>query len=153
MDFDLDPDSVLHNVGGGAVVAATVTLVRLGLDYGLRRSSRRIDHEDRERSFHRDAEARLERVLQDRLSEADRRLDRCEFEIGAERARRAALQHHHATLSLAHDALKEQYGVLRNEHALLLSQHRLLVEQLEQQPVTAQRRLPSGGGKASASSR
>ena len=152
MDFELDPDAALHSVGGGAVIAATVTLVRLGLDYGFRRHGRRLDADERERTFNRDAEARLERVLQDRLSEADRRLDRCEFQIDAERARRAALQHDHAALSLAHDALREQYGVLRSEHAMLLSQHRLLLDQLEQQPTpqtrtsgsATARRLPAG---------
>src|SRR6266542_669702 len=72
LDFDVDLDSVWHSVGGGACVAAAVTLVRIGLDYAFRHGERRMEREDRRGAHQRDAEARLERVLQDRLSGASR---------------------------------------------------------------------------------
>jgi hypothetical protein len=106
----MDPETIWHNLGGGAIVAAALTLIRMLFDYVMRRSERELDHAERRRGRQRTtAEARLERVLQDRLAEADRRLERCELELEAERARRAGLE---------------------AEHASLLRQHRLVLEQL-----------------------
>ena len=105
LDFDIDLDSVWHSVGGGACVAAAVTLVRLGLDYAMRNGERRSEREDRRRAHQRDAEARLERVLQDRLCEADRRLERVELEADAERERRCALERDYAALKQAYELL------------------------------------------------
>ena len=71
----MDADAFWRSLGGGAAVAAALTLVRLLIEYRLRGHERRIEHEDRRRRQQADAEARLERVLQDRLAEADRRLE------------------------------------------------------------------------------
>jgi hypothetical protein len=91
----MDNEVVLHSVAGGVIVAAALTFARLLLEYGFRGGERRIEHEDRRRSQQRDAEARLERVLQDRLAEADRRLER---------------------LQQAYDLLLLQYANLQAEH-------------------------------------
>ena len=106
----MDPDALWHSLGGGAIIAAALTFARLLLDYGSRAS-------DRRRGEQRDAEARLERVLQDRVAEADRRLERCELDLNAERGRRAALEHEHAMLLQAHARLKEQCAWLVAELA------------------------------------
>jgi hypothetical protein len=106
IDFDFDP--VWHSLGGGACVAAAITLVRIGLDYAFRNGERRFEREDRRRAHQRDAEARLERVLQDRLAEADRRLERCDHELDTERERRFALERECAVLLRAYELLKEQ---------------------------------------------
>ncbi len=107
LDFDVDLDSVWHSVGGGACVAAAVTLVRIGLDYAFRHGERRMEREDRRSAHQRDAEARLERVLQDRLSEADRRLERTELEAVTERERRFALEREYAVLTRAYELLRD----------------------------------------------
>ncbi|HEY3057384.1 MAG TPA: hypothetical protein VGL99_00250 [Chloroflexota bacterium] len=118
LDFDVDLDSVWHSVGGGACVAAAVTLVRIGLDYAFRHGERRMEREDRRAAHQRDAEARLERVLQDRLSETDRRLERSELEAETERERRFALERDYAVLTRAYDLLKDQcaHGSRRIAH-------------------------------------
>src|SRR5215472_12982639 len=88
----MDPDFFWHSLGGGAVIAAALTLARLIVDYIIRTTELRRDREDRRRAQQRDAEARLERILQDRLAEADRRLERCDAELVAERVRSANLE-------------------------------------------------------------
>src|SRR5437588_12806581 len=104
----MDSDFLLHSIGGGAIIAAALTLARLLLDYGLRGGERRVEHDERRRSQQRDAEARLERLLQDRLAESDRRLERCDLELHAERARAAALEHDLLRLEQAYEVLKAQ---------------------------------------------
>jgi hypothetical protein len=116
----MDPESFLHSLAGGAIIAAALTFARLLLDYGLRGGERRLEHDDRRRRQQRDAEARLERVLHDRLAEADRRLERCELDMHAERARSAILEHEHARLLQTHDLLKEQFSTLQSEYQRLL---------------------------------
>src|SRR6185503_9217328 len=102
----LDPAD-WHSLGGGALVAAVLTLVRIGLDYTFRNGERRLEREDRRGAHQRDAEARLERVLQDRLSEADRRLEKCELEIETERDRRVAVERDYAVLVRAYHLLED----------------------------------------------
>ncbi len=68
----MDTDFWLHSLTGGALITAALTLARLILEYALRNQQR-------------DAESRLERILQDRLAEADRRYE-------AERERSAVLE-------------------------------------------------------------
>ena len=104
----MDSDFLWHSIGGGAIIAAALTLARLLLDYGLRGGERRVEHDERRRSQQRDAEARLERLLQDRLAESDRRLERCDLELHAERARAAALEHDLLRLEQAYEVLKAQ---------------------------------------------
>jgi hypothetical protein len=127
----MDPDTVWHSLGAGAILAAALTFARLLLDYGFRGGERRLEQEDRHRTQQRDAEARLERILQDRLSDADRRLDRCELELQAERIRCATLEREHARVLQAHELLKEEFAVLQADHAQLLRKQRTLLEQLE----------------------
>ena len=71
---------VWRSLGGGALIAAALTLARLLLENGLRGGERRLEHEERRRHQQRDAEARLERLLHDRLADADRRLERVELD-------------------------------------------------------------------------
>lgn len=108
----MDSDSFWHSLGGGAIVAAALTFARLLLEYGFRGGERRLEHADRRHAQQRDAEARLERVLQDRLADADRRLERYEQDVSAERVRCATLEHEHARLLLAHELLQQQYASL-----------------------------------------
>lgn len=131
LDLDLDLDPVWHSLGGGALAAAVLTVVRLGLDYGFRHGERRLEREDRRGAQQRDAEARLERVLQDRLSEADRRLERCELEMDGERERRVAIEREYAVLVRAYDLLKDQYSVV---HAEVTEQRRSRGEELPPAP-------------------
>jgi hypothetical protein len=135
LDLDLDP--IWHSLGSGALIAGALTLVRLGLEYAIRRGERRLDHEDRRRAYQRDAEARLERVLQDRLCEADRRLERCELEIESERGRRVAVERDYAVLCSAYEVLKEQCAALHAEQAASLGQRRRLNEELHAAPEQA----------------
>jgi hypothetical protein len=128
----MDADSILHSVVGGAIIAGALAFARLLLEYGFRGGERRQENEDRRRRLQRDAEARLERVLQDRLADADRRLERCEQDVLAERLRSATLDSEHARLQQSHDlllqaheTLKEQYASLQADHARLLAQPRL----------------------------
>ena len=109
----MDSDFFWHSLGGGAIVAAALTLARLLLEYGLRRGERRLEHDERRRSQQRDAEARLERILQDRLADADRRLQRYEQDVASERVRCATLEVEYARLEHAHALLKEQYASLQ----------------------------------------
>lgn len=112
----MDPDLFWHSVGGAigasAIITAALTLARLLLDYGLRGGDRRFDRDERRRAQQRDAEARLERVLQDRLAEADRRFERCDDELRAERVRSATLETELARLRQAYDLLKIEYAAL-----------------------------------------
>ncbi len=108
----MDSDFFWHSLGGGAIVAAALTLARLLLEYGFRGGERRLEHAERRRGQQRDAEARLERILQDRLADADRRLERYEQDVSAERVRCAALEHEHARLQHAHELLLQQYASL-----------------------------------------
>jgi C4-dicarboxylate-specific signal transduction histidine kinase len=94
----VEPDFLWHSLGGGAILAASLTLARLILDYAFRGGERRLDRDDQRHRQQRDAEARLERVLQDRLAESDRRLERCDAELHAERLRSATLEHELARL-------------------------------------------------------
>ena len=112
MDTDFDP--IWHSVGGGALVAAALTVVRLLLEHTFRNRDRRLDQSERRRAYERDAEARLERLLQDRLSEADRRC---------------------TVLLQLHEALKDQYAALHAEHAVLAAQHRILLQHLSTLPA------------------
>jgi predicted nuclease with TOPRIM domain len=107
----MDPDFLWHSLGGSAVVAATLTFARLLLEYAERR-----------RGQQRDAEARLERILQDRLADADRRLERCEQDVSAERLRCATLEHEYLRLQQAHGILKDQYASLQADHQRLVQQ-------------------------------
>src|SRR5207247_829558 len=103
-------------LGGGAIVAAALTFARLLLEYGSRGGERRLERDDHRRGQQRDAEARLERILQDRLADADRRLERYEQDVSAERLRCATLEYEHARLQQAHEVLKSQYASLLAEH-------------------------------------
>jgi hypothetical protein len=111
----MDPDFFWHSLGGGAIVAAALTFARLLLEYGSRGGERRLEHADRRRGQQRDAEARLERILQDRLADADRRLARYEQDVSAERVRCATLEHEHARLQHAHELLQQQYASLQDK--------------------------------------
>ena len=113
----MDSDLFWHSLGGGAIVAAALTLARLLVEYAVHRSARRLEHQERRRGQQRDAEARLERLLQDRLADADRRLERCEQDASAERLRCATLEHDHARLQQAHEQLQAQYASLLADHA------------------------------------
>ena len=113
----MDPDTLWHSVAGGAIIAAALTFARLLLEYSVRGGERRLEGDERRRRAQRDAEARLERILQDRLAEADRRLDRYELDIQAERVRSAALEQERARLLQAYELLKEQYAALQADHA------------------------------------
>jgi hypothetical protein len=108
----MDPDLVWHSLAGGAILAAAITFGRLLLDYGFRGGERRGDQDDRRRAHQRDAEARLERVLQDRLAESDRRLERCDAELQSERARATILEHELLRTQQAFELLKVQYATL-----------------------------------------
>jgi chromosome segregation ATPase len=110
----MDSDFLWHTLGGGAIITAALTLARLLLDYGSRGGERRLEHDERRRSQQRDAEARLERILQDRLAEADRRLERSDAELRHERVRSAALEHDLLRLQQALDMLSVEYASLRN---------------------------------------
>lgn len=101
-----------HSVAGGAILTAALTIARLTLDYAFRRGERRMEQDDRQRRQQRDAEARLERVLQDRLAESDRRLERCDAELHAERVRSASLERDLLRLQQAHELLRLQYASL-----------------------------------------
>jgi hypothetical protein len=68
----MDTDFWLHSFTGGALITAAFTLARLVVDYALRGQQRENDQ-------------RIERILQDRLAEADRRYE-------AERERSAVLE-------------------------------------------------------------
>ena len=59
----MDSDFLLHSLGGGAIIAAALTLARLLLDYGLRGGERRVEQDERRRVQQRDAEARALPVL------------------------------------------------------------------------------------------
>lgn len=113
----MDSDLFWHSLGGGAIVAAALTFARLLLEYGIRGGDRRLEHDERRRGRQRDAEARLERVLQDRLAEADRRLARFESDAHAEHARCATLEHDNMRLLEAYELLRLQYEALRAERA------------------------------------
>ncbi|MDQ6675638.1 MAG: hypothetical protein M3069_33720 [Chloroflexota bacterium] len=114
----MDSGSFWQSLGGGAAVAAALTLVRLWIEYRVRGNDRRAEHEERGRRQQADAEARLERVLQDRLADADRRLERVTLDLHAERVRYGTLEHEHALLQQAHALLKEQCAsLLQSDHA------------------------------------
>lgn len=104
----MDPDFLWHSIGGGAILAAALTFARLLLEYTARGTDKRHEREDRRTTYQRDAEARLERVLQDRLAEADRRLER-----------------EHLLLMQAHELLKEQYVALQVDRMRLLQEAEL----------------------------
>jgi len=108
----MDSDFLWHTLGGGAIITAALTLARLLLDYGSRGGERRIEHDERRRAQQRDAEARLERILQDRLAEADRRLERADAELCEERVRTVALEHEVLRLQQAYDLLRAEYARL-----------------------------------------
>jgi exonuclease VII large subunit len=106
MDIDLEP--VWHSLGGGAAAAALFALLRLAVEYGFRHADRRMDRDERHRGQQQDVEARLERLLQERLSDAERRLERCELEAEAERERRVIIEREYAVLQrLFLDRLQE----------------------------------------------
>src|ERR1051325_4440608 len=99
----MDADFLWHSIGGGAIIAAALTFARLLLEYTAKGVERRWERDERHTMRQRDAEARLERVLQDRLAEADRRLER-----------------EHLLLLQAHELLKEQYAALQADRIRLL---------------------------------
>jgi hypothetical protein len=105
----MDPTSLWPTLGGSAILVAALTFARLLLDYGFRVGDRRIEVDERRQARERDAEARLERVLRDRLADADRRLERYALDLHAEQARWAVLEREHARLQQAYDQLREQY--------------------------------------------
>ncbi len=123
LHLDLEP--VWHSLGGGAIVAGTLALVRLALELSFRQHERKLESADRRGAFQRDAQARLERELRDRLADADRRLERCELESDAERQRRLELEREHAQLSRSHELLSRRYALLRAEYTLLRARQRL----------------------------
>jgi hypothetical protein len=123
----MDPELLWHGLGGGAIVASVVTLARLVLDYKQRHGDRRTEQLERRRVYQRDAEARLERVLQDRLTDADRRLERCLADVEAERSRRVNLERDFALLLQAHELLRSQFDALQTDHSELIGAHRLLL--------------------------
>jgi hypothetical protein len=88
----IDSDFLWHSLGGSAIIAAALAVARLVLELVMRRGERRLEEDARRGRQQRDAEARLERILQDRLAEADRRLERCDAELRAERVRSASLE-------------------------------------------------------------
>jgi len=108
----MDNDFFWHTLGGSAIISAALALAKLLLDYGLRGGERRLEQSDRRRRQDHDAEARLERVLQDRLAEADRRLDRSDAELRAEQVRAATLEHDVARLQQAYELLRIEYAKL-----------------------------------------
>ena len=108
----MDSDFLWHTLGGGAIITAALTLARLLLDYGLRGGEHRLDAAERRRAQQRDAEARLERVLQDRLAEADRRLERSDADLRDERVRSAGLERELVCLRQAYDLLRVEYASL-----------------------------------------
>lgn len=110
--FLMDPEFVWHSVAGGAIIAAALALARLLLEYGMRGGERRIEQDERRGRQMRDAEARLERILQDRLAEADRRLERCDAELRAERVRAASLETELLRMHQAYEMLKLEYAAL-----------------------------------------
>src|ERR1051325_6599010 len=99
----MDPEFLLHSLAGGAILGAALTFARLLLESAARGVDRRSERDERHTMRQRDAEARLERVLQDRLAEADRRLER-----------------EHLLLLQAHELLKEQYAALQADRIRLL---------------------------------
>ena len=113
----MDVDLFWRSVGGGALIAAAIALGRLILEFTVLGAERRADEDERRRCQQRDAEARLERVLQDRLADADRRLDRYELDVHTERLRWARLEREHAHLLEAHELLKQQCARLEAEQA------------------------------------
>jgi hypothetical protein len=115
----MDTNTFFYAAAGGAILAAALTFGKLLLDYGLRGGDRRRDADDRHRRQQRDAEARLERILQDRLADADRRLDRYELEVMTERIRCATLEREHTRLQEEHQALKQQNQQLQAENTRL----------------------------------
>jgi hypothetical protein len=104
----MDADTLWRSLGGGAAIAAALTLVRLFIEYRLRGHERRVEQEERRRRQQADAEARLERILQDRLAEADRRLERCALDLNAERLRCGTLEHENLLLQQANALLNER---------------------------------------------
>jgi hypothetical protein len=108
----MDPDFFWHTLGGGAIIAAALTLARLLLDYGLRGGERRAEQDDRRHRQQRDAEDRLERMLQDRLAESDRRLERSDADLRAERVRAATLENELTRLRQAYEVLRAEYTSL-----------------------------------------
>ncbi len=108
----MDPTFLWHTLSGGAMITAAVALARLLLDYVVRGGDRGADRQERRLRHDRDAEARLERILQDRLAEADRRLERSDAELSAERVRAAALEHDLLHLQQAYDLLRIEYASL-----------------------------------------
>jgi C4-dicarboxylate-specific signal transduction histidine kinase len=120
-------DLVWHSLSGGAIVAAALALVRIVVEYRFRRRERRLEQAERRRMYQRDAEARLERQVHERLSDAARRLERCELEVEAERSRRTALERDYALLQQSHHLLSDQFGALQTDHAVLIGEHRLLL--------------------------
>jgi hypothetical protein len=113
----MDADPFLHSLAGGAIIATALTFARWLLEYGFRGAERRFENDDRRRRTQHDAEARLERVLQDRLAEADRRLERAEQDTLAERVRCATLEREHARLLQAYELLNEQHARLQLQEA------------------------------------
>jgi hypothetical protein len=97
----MDSDFFWHTLGGGAVLTATLTLTRLLLE-----------RDERRRGQQRDAEARLERILQDRLAESDRRLERSDADLRAERVHAATLEHELTSLRQAYEVLRAEYASL-----------------------------------------
>jgi len=113
---DLDIDTLLHGLGGGAALAAAIALARLVVEFLIRRSDRGFDEDDRRRGHLRDAESRVERILQERLAQADRHLDRAAADVELERAQRASVERDYALLEQAHQLLQQHYAMLLREH-------------------------------------
>ena len=81
----MDSDFFWHSVGGGAIIAAALTLARLLLEYGLRGG--------------------------------ERRLERCDLELHAERVRSASLEQELLRVQQAYDLLKAQLALRACEEA------------------------------------
>jgi hypothetical protein len=110
--LDMDSDFLWHTLGGSAIIAGALTLARLLIDYCVRGGERRVEQAERRRSHQRDAEARLERILQDRLAESDRRLERFDADLREERVRSAALERELVRIQQAYDVMRVEYASL-----------------------------------------
>jgi hypothetical protein len=107
-----DMDPVLQAFGGGAALAAAFALVKLVLDGTGRRGDRLLDLEERSRGHERDTEQRFERVLQDLVDRAERRVQQQADAFAAEQARRLALEHECSELRASQVELETDYARL-----------------------------------------
>jgi hypothetical protein len=111
----MDLDGVWSGIGGGVLVAGAVALAKLLFEHVDRRGQRALDREDRRRAHEWDAEARLERLLEDQLADAERRVERYQADAQTERGRRAELERAYLELERAHAQLGQQCTALAEQ--------------------------------------